>query len=72
MAIFNDERILAFNDSRENRSITVNGSVAVEAKIGDDWVLADRLTTGSYGYYTSGLVLKFIPDSGTTYKIEVD
>lgn len=69
MARYTTEQLIAFPENRDNRIVTVNGSLEVYVYDGVDFILSDTLATGSFVLFTRGSSFKFTPLSGS-YAIE--
>lgn len=65
MARYTTEQLIAFPENRDNRRVTVNGSLEVYVFDGVDFVLTDTFVTGSYVIFTRGTSFKFTPISGS-------
>jgi len=70
MARYTTQKEFSFSDGQDSRVLIVNGSVTVNAWDGQDWVLADSLTTGSSEYFTVNTRLQFIPEAGSSFYID--
>lgn len=69
MARYTTEQKISFLENRDNRRVTVNGSLEVYVFDGVDYILSDTLLTGSFALFTRGTSFKFTPVSGS-YSIE--
>ena len=72
MARYTAEKELTFNTNRDSRIVNVNGSVALAAWDGVQFIddANSPLTTGPYELFTKGARIRLTPDGGSSFWIE--